>query len=208
MNVQLIFVPFLFENLGPSLGTNHFDIAMGPILLSEATVRNMNFPHYYLMTPNVMVVPRSRKDEFRNFKNLQKNPYLVIGVMGLYAEILNRILPMAQTVQVDYIDHIDNYMTQGKFDALFWTKELAMDYCRSHPEYVVIDYGEQAGSSYLAYPVKNDAFAFIFFLNRWLEIQEHIGFKKEQYDYWINGQSPTKSEPRWSLIRNVFHLVK
>ncbi|MCB1071809.1 MAG: cation:dicarboxylase symporter family transporter [Chlamydiia bacterium] len=207
MDVDLVFIPFLFENLGYNLAHNHFDIAVGPILLAGATVRNMNFPHYYLMTSNVMVVPRSRKDEFRNFDRLKKNPYLVIGVIGFYDEILNRILPMAQTVPVDHIERIEDYLTQGKFDALFWTKELGMEYCRSHPEYVVIDYATEAGSSYLSYPVKYDAFAFIFFLNRWLQIQEHIGFKKEQYNYWVNGQSPMKKEPRWSLIRNVFHLV-
>lgn len=208
MNVDLVFIPFLFEALGLSLGTNHIDIAMGPILLSEATVRNMNFPHYYLVTSNVMVVPRERKDEFRNFNRLKENPYLVIGVMGFYKEILSRILPMAQTIQVNHVSRIEDDLTEGKFDALFWTKELGMEYCRSHPEYVVIEYGAQAGISYLAYPVKYDAFSFIFFLNRWLAIQERIGFKNEQYEYWVNGQSPTKKEPRWSLIRNVFHLVK
>lgn len=207
MNVDLVFVPFLFENLGNNLANNHFDIAAGPILLAGATLRNMNFPHYYLMTANVMLVPRSRKDEFRDFNRLKENPYLVIGVIGFYKEVLNRILPMAQTVPVDHIDRIEDYLTQGKFDALFWTKELAMEYCRTHPEYVVIDYGAQFGSSFLSYPVKYDAYAFIFFLNRWLAIQEHIGFKKEQYNYWVNGQSPEKKEPRWSLIRNVFHLV-
>lgn len=91
---------------------------------------------------------------------------------------------------------------------MLWTKEQGMEYCCSHPEYVVIEYGPNAGASYLSYPVKYQAFAFIFFLNRWLAIQEHISFKKEQYDYWVDGDPPEKKEPRWSLIRKVFHLVK
>lgn len=208
MNVKLVFIPCYYNNLGTALRTNLIDIAMSPILLSEATVKNMNFPHYYLETSNVMIVPQSRKEEFRNFNRIKENPYLVIGVIGLYQEILNRILPIAQSVQVEHIEKIDALLTEGKVDAILWTKEQGMDYCRSHPEYVVIEYGPNGGSSYLSYPVKYHALGFILFLNRWLAIQEQIGFKKEQYNYWVDGAPPEKKEPRWCLIRNVFHLIK
>lgn len=207
MNVDLVFVPFLFQGLGDNLVQNYFDIGVGPILLAGSTARTMNFPHYYLETPNIMIVPRSRKEQFRNFERLKENPYLVIGAIAFYEELLNQMFPMAQVVSIDHIYRIEDYLTQGKIDAFFWTKELGMEYCRTHPEYVVIDFGAKAGSSYLSYPVRYNAFGFIFFLNRWLQIQDHIGFKEEQYNYWVNGESPVKKEPRWSLIRNVFHLV-
>ncbi|WP_194847148.1 hypothetical protein [Candidatus Neptunochlamydia vexilliferae] len=87
---------------------------------------------------------------------------------------------------------------------MIWKKEAGIGYCRTHLDYVVIDYGPQAGTSYLAYPIKYNAFAFLFFLNRWLTIQENSGFKKEQYEYWMNGCPPLKSEGRWNIIRNVF----
>lgn len=207
MNVNLVFVPFLYHDLGPDLASNAFDIAMSPVLLAEATVKNMNFAHYYLTTSNVMIVPRERREEFENFDRMKKDPYLVIGVIGFYKEILNRILPEAQWIEIDHIEAIDRYLTKGEIDAMFWTKEQGMEYCRNNPDYVVVEYGPQAGTSYLAYPVKFNAFAFIFFLDRWMAIQEHIGFKKEQYQYWMQGQPPIKKEPRWSVIRNVFHLI-
>jgi len=40
-----------------------------------------------------------------------------------------------------------------------------------------------------------------------MTIQDHIGFKKEQYQYWMQGQPPEKKETSLSLIRNVFHLI-
>lgn len=190
MNVNLTFIPFYYQDLGESLHNNVFDIAMSPVLLAEATVLNMNFPRYYLTTPNVMIVPRSRKYEFEDFNRLKENPYLVIGVIGFYKEIVSRILPKSQSIQIDHIENIDSYLSKGEIDAMFWTKEQGMEYCRNNPDYVVIEYGPQAGTSYLAYPVKFNAFAFIFFLNRWMTIQEHIGFKKEQYQYWMQGQPP------------------
>lgn len=208
MNVELIFVPFIYSELGESLRSNLFDIAMSPVLLSEATVANMNFPHYYLSTPNVLIVPRNRKDEFTNFYHLQESPYLVIGVLGHYQEILRRVLPKAKAFSIENIEEIDTLLTEGFIDAMFWTYEQGIDYCLTHPDYVTIKYGDISGDSFLAFPVKFDAFAFIFFLNRWLTIQEHIGFKKTQYDYWMLGEPPYKDAPRWSLLRNVFHLVK
>lgn len=102
INVKLVFIPFYYSTLGKTLQSNLIDIAMSPILLSEATVKDMNFPHYFLETSNVMIVPKSRKDEFRNFNRIKENPYLVIGVIGFYKEILNRILPLAQSIQVDH----------------------------------------------------------------------------------------------------------
>lgn len=207
MGVDLTFIPFDYQNLGEDLQANIFDIAMSPVLLAEATITGMNFPHYYLTTHNVMIVPRSRREEFEDFDDLQTNPYLAIGVIGAYGEILNRILPEAQVVKIDHIDNIDSYLSKGIIDAMLWTKEQGMEYCRNNPDYVVVEYGPQAGASYLAYPVKFKAFAFIFFLDRWMTIQEHIGFKKEQYQYWMQGQPPEKKEPRWSIVRNVFHLI-
>lgn len=208
MNVNLVFVPFYYHHLGEMLRDNLFDIAMSPVLLAEATVGNMNFPHYYLTSPNVFIVPREKKEDYHDFNHMKENPYLVVGVMGFYKEVLNRILPNAESFSIDQMDRIKSFMTSGQIDAMLWTKEQALDYCRKNPEYVVVDYGEQGGFSYLAYPVKYDALAFIFFLNRWMTIQEHIGFKKEQYQYWMNGQPPEKRTPRWSVIRNVLGIVK
>lgn len=208
MNVNLVFIPFSYKSLGQSLHNNLIDIAMSPIILSETTLKDMNFPHYYLTTPNVLIIPRSRKEEFHNFDRIQQNPFLVIGVIGLHKETLSRILPQAQSLQIEFIDKIDEYLTQGQVDAILWTKEQGLEYCRSHPEYVVMEYGSNTGTSYLSYPVKYEAFGFIFFLDRWLGIQEHIGFKTEQTNYWFDDDPPEKKQPRWSLIRNVFHLVK
>ena len=131
-----------------------------------------------------------------------------MGVLGFYMEILNQVLPKAKSLSIQHVMHIEPYLKEGKIDAMLWTLEQGLDYCRTHPDYVVIQYGDLIGDSFLAYPVKYDAFAFIFFLNRWLTIQEHIGFKKQQYDYWMLGEEPKEESSRWSLLRNVFHVVK
>ncbi len=204
MNVNLVFLPFAYQNLPPSLTSGYVDIAMAPVLLSEGTVGGMSFSHYYLTTPNVLIVPRSKKDNFLNFEDLKKNRHLTIGVPGFYKEILKQILPEAENVQLTRLEEISSLLQSGKVDAVIWTREEGIGYCRSHLDYVVIDYGDQAGTSYLAYPIKYNAFAFLFFLNRWLTIQENSGFKEEQYGYWMGGRPPLKPEGRWSLIRDVF----
>lgn len=203
MNVTPVFIPFYYDHLGDMLAHNIIDIAASPVLLSGASRKGMNFPQFYFQQENVLVVLRERRSEFRDLKKLEKNSNLTLGNLGFFSLISQRHFPEANSVQVVDSWHIAHALDQGIIDAMYWEKAQAVSFCERNPQFVVMDYGDQIGNAYLAFPVKFNAFAFIFYLNSWVDLAHRRGFDKTQYNYWMLGHPPTVREPRWSILRQI-----
>jgi hypothetical protein len=44
-------------------------------------------------------------------------------------------------------------------------------------------------------------------LNTWIDLKTKDGTINELFVHWILGQNAVRRQPRWSVIRNVLHLV-
>ena len=45
------------------------------------------------------------------------------------------------------------------------------------------------------------------FMNSWLELQHSSGYIDKLYNYWILGENAKPKTARWSVIKDVLHLV-
>jgi len=59
----------------------------------------------------------------------------------------------------------------------------------------------------VAYAVARGDSELLEFVNTWIELNKKDQTTEALYSYWILGQNPAAREPRWSVIRNVLHLV-
>ncbi|MBU6383924.1 MAG: cation:dicarboxylase symporter family transporter [Verrucomicrobia bacterium] len=201
LNCELQFIPLKFSELAPELLNGDFDIGMSAIIMNEPRLVQMQFAFPYAEDTNVLVVKRDQRKRFLNLASLQALPGVRIGVGGIQSNIAKELFPVAEVVYANTLEQIE----AGGLDALLWTKTTALIWCFSHPEYVVIDYGGQIGKSYYSYPFRPHAIDFGFFFNNWLILKSQSGFKKDMENYWIHGISLKPREPRWSILRNVFH---
>ncbi len=48
----------------------------------------------------------------------------------------------------------------------------------------------------------------LIYLNNWLTVTKNSNRARRAYDRWILGKGAEEKKPRWSVIRNVLHLVK
>jgi len=46
------------------------------------------------------------------------------------------------------------------------------------------------------------------FLDAWLDLKESNGVLDRFYRHWILGEDAVVREPRWSVIKDVLHLVE
>lgn len=199
LECDLEFVPFAFSELAHDINEGVFDIGMSSIIMSEERLLKMQFTFPYLEDDNVLVVPRAKKNQFLRLKDARADTTLKIGAGGAQIEIAKRNFPNAQIIDILSMSLLLN----GEIDALLWSETSAVTWCLSHPDFVVIEYGNQIGKSFFGYPIRQHATDFGFFLNNWLTLKEQSGFKKEMEAYWIHGILPGKREPRWSILRNV-----
>jgi hypothetical protein len=59
-----------------------------------------------------------------------------------------------------------------------------------------------------AYPVaKNSSDTFLMLLNYWIKMETNYGELNSKYDYWILGKNVEKNESRWSVVRDILHIV-
>jgi hypothetical protein len=91
-------------------------------------------------------------------------------------------------------------------DGAIWSAESGSAWTLLYPEYSVIPLRPlyQVPSGF-AVSLENSAFAS--FLSQWLITIEAGHYDDQLYDHWVLGNNAEKSEPRWSIIRNVLHWV-
>lgn len=204
LDCRIEFIPIDFNRIGESLDEGLFDIGMSAVLMTEERLKSMSFTAPYSEQNVVLVVPLQNKKEFMDLNAVTENPDLRIGYIGAYQTFLHRHFPKAQTYQAPDIDTAK--MKRGELDAWIWTRDTAMVWCLSNPDFAVIDYGGLIGRTYFAFAIKNDAFKFASYLNNCLLLKKLSGFEKKMEDYWIRGEALETDEPRWSILRNVLHV--
>jgi len=202
LECKLELIPFDFSKLEKNLLEGVFDIGMSSIIMNEERLIRMQFTFPYLEDNNVLIVQRLKKNKFLRLADAGAQENLRIGAGGAQFEIAKQYFPTAKVIDVEDTNQILN----GDVDIILWSETSAVIWCLSHPDFVVIDYGNQLGKCYYGYPVREHATDFAFFLNNWLTLKEQSGFKKEMEAYWIHGIIPGKREPRWSILRNVLHF--
>jgi ABC-type amino acid transport substrate-binding protein len=203
IDCKLEFIPINIERLAEELNEGLYDIAMSAILISEERIEEISFTRFYTEQNNVLIVPIKKKSHFKYFRKVVRDKGLKIGATGAYKGVFKRHFPNATLVEGDL-----STLVNGKADAWVWSHIPAFIWCLNYPQYTVIDYQGLMGKRYFAYATQEDAAKFLSFLNNWMGLQAQNGFTHEQYHYWILGEPPfQKSEPRWSIIRNILHWI-
>jgi hypothetical protein len=87
------------------------------------------------------------------------------------------------------------------FDAIFLGYYQARAFMSTYPEYsIVVPKGLTDNQAYLiAFALNKNDLVLLRYLNYWLDIKKGDGFKQEQYDHWILGNSINSLKERWNL---------
>ena len=59
----------------------------------------------------------------------------------------------------------------------------------------------------LTYPTARADEELVDYVNALIDLKKMDGTLKKLYDYWVLGRFAVNRQPRWSVIRNVFHWV-
>src|SRR5262245_48364400 len=207
LNVNLVFVPFHWQQLEPDLIADRFDISMSGIYLTSERLSRVTVSQPYFQSPLALFLPERNAHRFRTRDQILAMPNVRIGVFNdpVLIPRLARIVPDAEVVVVPDYSVLPDF---SKIDAAIWTLEQAETLARAHPGITAVvpkDFGSPFLFTYLMPP---DAGELANFVNYWLELRRADGFRDQQFDYWIKGLPRASAEPRWSVIRNVLHWVK
>jgi Na+/H+-dicarboxylate symporter/ABC-type amino acid transport substrate-binding protein len=217
LGVSIEFVPFDFDTLEQQLADDHFDIAMAGVPGSSTRSAVMRFSEPYMMVNLALAVPDFRDVEFATLASIRELEDVVIGVhrdllgrSGMEAEDVSfDLLPEANLKVVDsYREFFEQTGTGEGVDAMVVTAEGGSAWTLLYPGFQVVIPWEVAAALPLVYPFagRDDA-PFDEFLDHWVLLIQHDGSSERAYNYWILGEGAEKSQPRWSVVRNVLGWV-
>jgi hypothetical protein len=157
------------------------------------------------------IVLDNRKKAFRNREAIRNIPHLRIAVTPANTQAerlkIRKYFPNAQLVE---LASIKDFFTQADVaDALLTTDKIGKAWALLDPKFGVAIPQPLMFHYDVGYPVaitKGDH-VFLAYLNQWLHLQKTNSAGREQFTYWVQGKTPFRNIPRWSIIRNVLHWV-
>jgi proton glutamate symport protein len=200
LEVKLELVPINYTTIVDDVNDGFCDIIMSAIIMDEQRIINIDFTNAYMEQANVLIVPRAQPIAKLDLATLEQDSQLKLGSVGAYQEVAATYFPKSIGVRArpeGLVDHTADAVVWGELQAYIW--------CLANPDYTTLDFHDQLGKKYLAYPVRYSESQFVRFLNEWLVLKQEQGFELAQRRYWFLGKTYTPANSRWSILHNVLH---
>jgi ABC-type amino acid transport substrate-binding protein len=209
LNVSRIeFVPITGTTLAQSLDSGYCDIGMAAVAVTMDRLDRMKFTDPTVTVHLAFVVPDGKKEEFTQLDNVRKMKGVRIAAYNntVMINVAKQMLPGATIVPIESREEV---FEQHKADALMVPAEEGFALTLLYPFYdVAMIQPYDSFQMMYAYPIAKDSSnSYLFALNYWVRMEKEYGMLDKKYDYWVLGKIPGSTEPRWSVVRNVLHLV-
>ena len=212
LDVRIEFIPFEnWENLGAWLNNGKIDLATNiPYLSSMINQVELSTP--YLEGTICLVVADHRRHDFSTLASIQKLPSVVVGVAYDPARAkkdFDKFFPGIEATLVRINGYRDFFekKTPG-IDAVVQIAEAGTAWTLLYPEYTVVIPKPHTGKTPVGYAVSRRNRELVGFLNDWVLAKKGDGSIQRIYDHWVLGEGAKKTEPRWSVIRNVLGWIE
>ncbi|MDB4442594.1 cation:dicarboxylase symporter family transporter, partial [bacterium] len=205
LKVELEFIRWTYETLMKDLDQNKFDIAIGGLIVNPERIVKANFSNPYMNMTTAVVVKDHRRNQFKSWRLIDKEPIIRLGVVGeKRAENVKIDLPNTEIALLETYSDFFKDNPKG-VDALVISAEAGSAWTILYPAYsVVVPKPHQKANAAFAIPI--DSSGFEDFVNDWLQMKTTSGIIDKLYNKWILGTKVEQKKGRWSIGRDVFGL--
>lgn len=209
LGVELEFVPFEFDQLGRMLSYGQIDMAMSCIASLPDRYSYASFSRSYLDLSLAFIVPDHQRHLFDDIEGLRARDDLTIALISshYFQPKIQRLLPNAKIVFLEAAEDFFNGGGQGA-DTLLFSAEEGAAYAYRYPNYTVVKAQRGGIRIPAAYAVPKGDTEMMEFLGNWVDMKQKEGTVDALYEYWMMGGVSQKTEPRWSIIRDVLHWIE
>jgi Na+/H+-dicarboxylate symporter/ABC-type amino acid transport substrate-binding protein len=209
LGVGAEFVPVSRRLLDEGVDSSLCDVVMSGAVVTADRVLQVQFTAPYLDETVAFIVLDHRTSEFSEWDSVRRLGHLRVG-MPTAPYFVRKIRAELDDVEIVPMETMaDMFKPRNPpVDALVATAERGSIYTLLHPEYSVVVPKPRPIKVPLAYVVASRDVQFAGVVNAWIDLKRKDGTIDELFSHWILGQQVTRRPPRWSVVRNVLHLVK
>jgi ABC-type amino acid transport substrate-binding protein len=208
LGVNLEFLLIDRKNIAKRLNDGYCDIVMTGLAITTGRAQKMAFSESYIDQTVAFIIKDHRRDEFKAWKDIKMidSPRIGIPDVPYFVSLAHQYLPGAQIMPLT--SPREYFKAEVKnLDALIFSAEAGSAWTLIYPDYSVVVPLPDPIAFPIAYPVARGDGEMVNFVNHWLALKKKDKTIAKIYDHWILGKGADKKEPRWSVIRNVFHLI-
>lgn len=206
MGVTLEFVPLAWDEVISQVNEDNVDI-IGTVPLSTRMLVDLDLSDPYLQGEIAVVVRDHRRKDFSSHDKIQAHLKLTMAYprpVTYFQPVVEKAFPGLDITWIP-IDNFEEFFEQEgeSIDALVAEVEIGTAWTLLHPEYTVVVPETSILKAPLGFAVPKGQHSFAALLGRWLKAKEATGEIQQAYDYWVLGKGIEKTEPRWSIIKDV-----
>jgi len=208
LGCDLELVPMNYGNLAQELAGGLYDIAMSGVSVTEERLKSVNFGQPYLENRIVFVMKKKYSKTLTSVDAILERPDVSVAVVRgtSYETLAKSLFPKDRII---LLDNYDQFATRFPKAVLIRGEPQAISWSLQYPQFAVVPPSPPIGQDCLSYAVRPGADRLLQFLGQWMRLKKNEEFTKNQYDLWVLGKTEMTipEEPRWSIVRNVFHWV-
>jgi Na+/H+-dicarboxylate symporter len=209
LGIDIVFIPYRYDKLVEMIKKGQIDVAMGGLAMTPSRFDHISFTNPSLELTYSLVVPDYRKQEFTELEKMRQRDDLTIAVLNdeYMIKRIKTALPKATIEPISsYLQFFEGNI--GTWDALAISAEAGSAWTLLYPKYGVVIPKPRISTYPAGYGVAMGNQNLRIYLNNWLTVMKNSNRAREAYNRWILGKGAEEKKPRWSVIRNVLHLVK
>lgn len=208
MNLKLEFVLIKRGQGAAMLNEAYVDVIMSGVAVILERTEELGFSVPYLNGTYAFIVKDHRREDFSTRESVKRLRPLKLGVPNApyYIAKTRQYLPQAELVMLDSAAEFFG-PKGGDLDGLVYAAEGGSAWTLIYPAYSVAIPRPDILALPFAYLTAHGDQDMATFVNTWIDLKQKDQTIRSVYDYWILGRSGADREPRWSVIRNVLHLV-
>ena len=208
LGVNIEFVPYEETTLIEQLNQDHFDIAISGLTVTLQRASNMLMTEPYKEVSLGLIVKDSQREKYASEDKINRIPDLRLGVIqGSYLEkIARHHFPHASIILFN--SPRDFFGSDGQTADAFATHiESGISWTLIYPNYTMINPLNHRDSAPLAFGIGGFDIVLGQTLNTWISLQMANGTINGLSEHWMLGKNLDPKNPRWCLLRNVFHWL-
>jgi len=208
IGVTLEFVPITRDEFVTRLQRGACDIVMSGVPITTRIANDALLSNPYLDETLAFVMPDEARHEFETWDSIRAIHPLTVTVINqpYYIDKLTLALPGARVIPVNVVSELFQFEKYGA-DAALLTAERGSTWTLLHPELSVVVPQPTPIKVPLAFAIARHDLELAAFVNSWIDLKRKDGTLDRIYRHWILGADAVPRKPRWSIVRDVLHLV-
>ena len=207
LNARLVLVPATPENMHREMKNDYCDIIMSGVPLSSELAKTVEVTHSYLDL-NLALITKSQTDNLKNFDMASKMDTIRVAYVARpeFVTLMQSFLPQTSGIKIETGEHFiqaDSTLADG----LLTSAQSGAYFTLLHPEFSIVNPLPEPVTVPLVYPVGDESYEFIEYVNNWIIVISKQGKVDKLYDHWILGKQITQPKKNWSVMKDVLHWV-